>query len=695
MRPTTNLLEERNDRVDGSLIHAKTNPSPQEPYNVPVLGLLITLIFSVGAAALGHLLVRKLTDSLDPALQIGLSGLVGLGAMGTLTLFIGFIPGSLSPIGAGFVGAIALVAAVPALRNASPRLSLEKPKGLEWLFVAGVAIAVLFALVSVLAPSDTVEWDSLAYHLAVPKLYIQAGQIYPITYIHHSNFPGAVDYLYIWGLVWGGEAGAKSFTLAFHLFGLLAIFGLTRQIYGKMEAWWAALAWTTVPLVLWLSGTAYIDVQNGLFAGLGILFAALWIRERTSNWAWLSGILLGLATGSKYTGLQTIFAVGVVIVIASILAKRSNPGSTATARGLVTVCGLALLIASPWYVKNTIWVGNPVYPFFYKQLGGKNWAAWNADIYQNEQQSFGAARATPDGKIEPQRIGHAILGLAYQPGRYINPGQTAGQGFLTGSVGFAVIGAMLLWLISGRAGPLESSVLGVTLLSLAMWFVLSEQSRYIIALAVPLSVLAGGGVTRLRAGPALAGAIAVQALFSLYLMKSYGFGSDQSRFDKQLQVVTGRLTRDEYMKASVGFYDPAQTLNDIVKGGRVALYDEVFGYLLDVPYFWANPGHTTELGYDSMKSGADLIAALKGHEINYVYINIIPPGSSRNDLSLQRWLSAAGIGGPPQPYTDVEKSQHRGDTNWWSKMVLADAIAQHQLEPVKEFGPRVIFRVAG
>src|SRR6202011_1887734 len=116
------------------------------------------------------------------------------------------------------------------------------------------ALAILFATVSVLAPSDTMEWDTLAYHLAVPKLWLQAGQIQPISYIHHSNFPFAVDNLYIWGLAWGGEEGAKAFTLAFHTYGIFAVFGFARQVYGELAGWWAALTWATIPAVLWLSG---------------------------------------------------------------------------------------------------------------------------------------------------------------------------------------------------------------------------------------------------------------------------------------------------------------------------------------------------------------------------------------------------------------------------------------------------------
>jgi hypothetical protein len=662
-----------------------------------MLGVLITLVFSIGAACFGHLLIRRITPSLDPALRVGLCGLVGLGAIGTLTLFIGLAPGGLSTGGTWIVVLVCTAATALCARSLKYRVPFALARGPELIVAAAIGIALLFALVSILAPTDTIEWDTLAYHLAVPKIWLQAGQIQPVSFIHHSNFPFAVDNLYIWGLSWGGEAGAKAFTLAFHIFGIFAVFGFARQVYGGRAGWWAALTWTTIPVVLWLSGTAYIDVQNGLYAGLGILFAALFVKEREPHLAWMAGIMLGLAAGSKYTGLQTIFAVGVVLVAALFLGRRSNGAATPLpAKYILVVCGLALAVASPWYLKNIAWTGNPVYPFFYNQLGGKNWSKWNAQIYQAEQQSFGTGRELGDttGPLQPQRIGQAILGIAYEPGRYINPGQTSGQGFPIGSIGFIVVGSMLLWLISGRASPFESSVLGAVLISFAMWFVLSEQSRYIIALGVPLSVLAGGGVLRLRAGPVLAVAIALQALFSFYLMKSFSANGRESRFDEQLRVVTGQTPLDEYKIHAASFLQPAEYLNQVAKGGRVALYDEVFGFLLDVPYFWANPGHTTELGYESMRTGEDLARSLRAKGITYVYLNRLPPGTNPRDPDFIRWDATLGLLGSPKPYTAEEWSQHGQDLNWRAKAVLGDAIATGWLAVDNQLGSQhFIFKV--
>ncbi len=658
-------------------------PKTYSNYTCSVLGALVTFLFAIGAACFGHLLISRLTASLDPALRIGVSGLAGLGGIGTLTLFVGLVPGGLSIIGMTLLWLVVVASAALCLREGRPQVRFILPKDLSLLALLAIALALIIALVSVLAPSDILEWDTLAYHLAVPKIWLHDGQIHPISFIHHSNFPLAVDNLYIWGLSWGGESGAKAFTLAFHIYGILAIFGLARQVYGEVAAWWAAVAWATIPAVLWLSGTGYIDVQNGLYAGLGILFAALLARDRAAEYGWLSGVMLGLAAGSKYTGLQTIFAAAVVLIAAPLVTNRKSKTENRKSKienpKSFLVPLIALAIASPWYFKNVVWMGNPVYPFFYNQFGGKYWSPWQGQIYQAEQQSFGVARESPPSSpIQPQRIGHAVLGLAYQPGRYINPGETSGQGTPLGATGLVAIGALLLWMMSGRASPFESSALAIILVSFGMWFVLSEQSRYIIALGVPLSVLAGGAVVRLRSGRFLAAAIAIQALVSFYVVKSL-------RFDDEIRVVTGQTSLDDYMKHTA-FYAISKTLNEDVKGGRVALFDEVFGFFLDVPYLWANPGHSNELGYDKMATAGDLVSALKRDGVTHVYVNLIPPGSDPSDPELRRWLVTLGLDGLPQPYSPEERAKKMPDLNWRQKILLGEAIASNKLEIVERFG---------
>jgi 4-amino-4-deoxy-L-arabinose transferase-like glycosyltransferase len=647
------------------------------------VGVIVTLLVALGACGLGRASFGRWTGKLDPAAKLGIEGLLGLGLLGWITLPIGLLS-------SGFrwgVGVIAILALFGLVQFVRERPRGAAPKGPAAIGLLVLVLAALIALVSVLAPSDMADWDSLAYHLAVPKIWLAAGQIQFVSYIHHSNFPFLVDNLYVWGELWGGESGAKAFMLAYAIYGSFAVFGLARSRYGATAGWWSTVAFATVPVVMWEAGTAYVDVAHALFGGLGVWLAAGLIDDaepRTGNWV-LPALLLGGAVGSKYTALQTVPILGAVLLAYCLLKKAGRPADVVK-MGLV-----ALAIGSSWYVKNVAWTHNPVYPFFYSKFGGVNWDAFQERIYKDQQQTFGAGRPMAanytEGPLEPLRLGSSILGTAYMPGRYVDPAPTQGQGFPFVSLGAIPIAAMLAWLLSGRSGRREGVCLAVALLSFLAWFVLSQQARYSLVWCVPLLLMAGGAVARLRSGTVMAGAIAVQALGTLFVATRYG-----DAFASKLRVVLGQETPEAYQTRMLGFYEPAQFLNKLPGVKRVGLFDEVFGYLLDVPYFWAGPGHTTELGYEHLRNGGELADALKAHGISHAYVSLALGttfGGNRDER--EKFLAASGLNGAPIPYSDREARM--ADPRSAVKVLLAEAIATGRLKPIQSFRSGIVLEV--
>ncbi len=641
-----------------------------------MLGLLLTLIVAsaITLGAAGWL--RRWTEELDPAERIGICGLLGLGTLGLATFLVGLVPGSLGSARFVTLGLPVAAIAVGGLRSRLSVFRFALPRGAAMLFPAALGLLALTALVAVLAPSTTADWDSLAYHLAVPKLFLESGAVRFVQGIHQSNFPATVDSLFTLGLAYGGQSGAKAFCFVYLLLGMVALFGLGRRLYGEKAGWWSALAFAGVPVAIWESGTAYIDAAHGLYAGLGTIYAACALAdsERRRQAFLLAGAMLGFAAGSKYTGLQVVFAVGVVCLVGLAARRQVKAGI----RPALAALALALALAAPWYVKTAVYTGNPVFPFFSSVLGGRDWDAWRASIYQNEQQSFGVGR-TEHGRDVAQ-IGHAVLGLAYQPGRYVNPGQDQGMGFPTGAIGFAVLVAGAFWAASGRMGARERAVMGAVGVLLLMWFFLSQQSRYLTVVAVPLAALAGAGVSRLRLGPVLAAAVAVQAGYSFLLLKV-------TQFDDQMKVAFGRVSREDYQAAGIGFYEASQAINDRPDLTRVALYEEVFGYLLDKPYFWANPGHSKLIPYETLNDGDAFADSLLGLGFSHVYVNLIVPWESPQRPGIAaRWAHDAGLGGPsPEGLTPEDRAFMARDLNLKWRLLMADAAMRGRLVVAQTF----------
>lgn len=645
-----------------------------------ILGVFVTLLVCLGLTGLGGSLLKRSLAVLDPAAAFGTAGLLGLGFLGMASFAIGYIPGGLGILGLGLVGILSLVGLALLIKDRQ-MFAFRGPVGVDRIFPLALGLATLFVLVSTLAPSDINDWDSLAYHLAVPKLWLQAGRVEFIPSIHHSNFPFTIDILNVWGLMWGGQAGAKAFELAIYLLGLAFVFGVSRQQYGARAGWWGALAFGTVPVVMWEAGSAYIDVAHGLYAGGGLLLAAIAASDSAKRNLWLpAGLLLAFAVGTKYTGLQMVAATGFVLLAGGIASRDSKTG----VRLAFSIGLLALVIGSPWYIKNVVNTGNPVYPFFYEKLGGKNWDQRRMDIYRNEQQTFGVSR-TEKGR-DVTGMGGAIFGVGYQPGRFVNPGQTQGLGTPLGAIGAALVAVLILVPAAGRVRKFEGLVLGAVGISLLMWFLLSQQSRYIVPLAVPLAVLGAGVALDKRLGKLAMGLIGLQSAYSLWLVNT-------QRTASQLPVVVGKVSAEEYQTATIPFFAASQGINKTVGTGKVALYDEVFGYLLNVPYFWANPGHCTLIPYDTLSTGEGYTRALKDQGITHVYISLSPVVKERQFA--KRWMGSMGLGDPSVVFPPEERQAlfQNWETKW--HILLSDAIREGRLVPEQSFRSGVLFRIVG
>lgn len=433
------------------------------------------------------------------------------------------------------------------------------------------------------------------------KIWIEHGSVDYLPFMHQSNVPATANMLYLLVLPFGGQFAAKVMVIFVGLFAAMAIGGITERRYGSHSGWWAALAIFCVPVVLSEIGTAYVDVFHGSAFAIAALFAALWIEDRHQRrFLVLSAVFMGLALATKYTAIQTGGALGIAMLIVGAGSKTL----AASLRGAAIVGSVGFLLASPWYIRNFVNTGNPVYPFFYSVFGGRNWNDANAAAYSASQAQFGIGQVSDGGKDVTALPGSAVA-LALHPEKQIDGGTHRG------AVGPAFLLGLLWWPLAGlrRAGGFEKVLLATALITLVTWFFLTQQSRYIISLVALAAPLLGGAIVRLPSGFLPASAIALQALFTGFLFTRDSLAVPDS---------------EQALRAGFDFYPETLRINEIGKSEpvKVALYDEVRGYYLDVPYFWANPGHHTMLAYDSFEKPEDLIRGLKNLGVTHVLLKL-------------------------------------------------------------------------
>jgi hypothetical protein len=149
------------------------------------------------------------------------------------------------------------------------------------VFLAFAAVAAIAAM----APPLAMEWDSLAYHLALPKIWLHLNAARSMPYDHHSYFPQLMEMLYAGGLATTGYGGAKLMHTLAGALALLAVAGFVSRHAGRAAGRWAALAVAGCPLALWEAGTAYIDMATALYTVLAVmmLYDGVWRGRRRAR----------------------------------------------------------------------------------------------------------------------------------------------------------------------------------------------------------------------------------------------------------------------------------------------------------------------------------------------------------------------------------------------------------------------------
>ncbi len=235
------------------------------------------------------------------------------------------------------------------------------------LFILLIFLSII--LIGLLATVPPVSRDALTHHLAVPKLYLQHGGIYEIPSVVFSYYPMNLDLLYLLPLYFGNDILPNYIHFGFALLTAWLIFNYIKKRMGALHALIGALFFLTTPIIIKLSTTAYVDLGLIFFSTAAILYMLRW-AESDFNVKFLlySAIFCGLALGTKYNGLIVLFFLTLFVPIVYIRSKAGNISNISQQMQAVGFgcffCLVALIIFSPWMIRNYIWTHNPVYPLY-------------------------------------------------------------------------------------------------------------------------------------------------------------------------------------------------------------------------------------------------------------------------------------------------------------------------------------------
>ena len=604
---------------------------------------LIAATYTIGTGAvLGPIRVRSWSEAGERAV---FAITLGMGILAYIVLALGLVGFTRTPVFAGIVGLGAIAALARAVLSARGRKSgatgaraATEPSGADRYLPLFAAVALgllgLLTFIAAVAPPGALEWDSLSYHLADPKTYLQDGRISYLPWDHHSNFPFTLEMLYLLMLGLGSVGAAK---LCHWLCGVLLIASvytfakrhITPAETGRRVGIVATLIVATTPIVLWEASVAYVDLATALFIWLSLyalMNAAQAVRPEgeapqtgdSVPWLVVSALMMGFALGTKMTvlafwGMLLLGILGWHYLTTRRWAKETLPHAALWG-------GIALLIGAPWYIKTLIYTGNPVYPFFYNLFGGKYWNAQNAADYAANQGMFGFAKTPVNLLLGPWQVTTETLAATAAHRQYV---YTEYQPFILSPTLLALVFATP-FLLGSRRLSAASRYLGLFAAGVfVFWFFLMQQTRYLIPAVPALAVIgAEGVVVAWEQRRRLIGSFGASLLVLSLLWAAYIEGSMMTV--RALPMVLGAQTMDEYVIHEQGGLGAALLWinRNTPPDGKVALFDEVRGYYLDRPYVWATPNHAYGLlPWNTYKDVDDWLADFKKRGYTTLLVN--------------------------------------------------------------------------
>jgi hypothetical protein len=254
----------------------------------------------------------------------------------------------------------------------------ERSKQLRLQIVLTGVLVVLIGSTIMLAWVPPVSRDALTHHLAIPKLYLKHGGIYEIPTSIFSYYPMNLDLLYVIPLYFGNDIIPKIIHFTFALMTAWLIFSYLKKRSDSCDALIGVVFFLSLPIIVKLSITAYVDLGLVFFSTAALMFLFKWIENSFKiRYLTVSAILCGLAIGTKYNGLILLFLFSLCVpfVYSRKIRSTADPKETnhsgrefktfGLAVGYATAYMLiAVVIFSPWAIRNYIWTNNPIYPLY-------------------------------------------------------------------------------------------------------------------------------------------------------------------------------------------------------------------------------------------------------------------------------------------------------------------------------------------
>ena len=504
---------------------------------------------------------------------------------------------SVSGVARGLRGARCWAAAAPASESAALLLAVG-----------------LLAVEGVLVMAPVVGGDQTKYQLVYPRLFAEAGALVATPWSFWGYMQYLVNMLFAAAFVLRGDVLARLVNVAYGVLATGAVFALGRRCFGRAVGGWAALLFFTMPFTATLMVRAWVEFALTFYVVLAVIAVLAWRESGVRSWLALGALMGGFAAGTKLMGVLAPALLGTVVF--STAASRG--GIRGAIRATVGFALIAMLAASPCYLRNAVATGNPIFPFGYGIFGGSHWSAEAArgldDYYAayRETQAQKRGAGAYDSWLEAVRF---PWDATMAPYAFENVGRFA---YDIGPFLLAFVPGVLLlrrdsraWILVGLGLAYSAAVV------LGMWahprYIHPTLPLFLVVAVQALWTLGGGGLAARRATVALlALTVVAQAATALRVVAPL--------VPDSVRVATGRMSEDAFLRRYERRYPLWDLVNrEVPATGNVLILAMIpHPYHIIRPFTLASPLEQGAIDYRRLTTVDELTAVLAPLGVTHV-----------------------------------------------------------------------------
>jgi hypothetical protein len=468
-----------------------------------------------------------------------------------------------------------------------------------------LAISLLPCMLLVLTPE--VGKDALIYHLGVPKMFLEHHGIYFIPGNVFANYPFFGEMLYIWGLSVSGEVTAKGIHFDMALLILFSMWKFSKRYFPDNRfTSLSLLIFFTIPSVFQNAHVAYCDLTLAFYTFVAGYAFLNWFNTKETLWIILCGVFSGIAMSIKFGGLYLPLS-GCLGILWGC--RRQKISSKKAIRLFSLYILFTFIAGAPFYLKNWVMTGNPLYPLFYHIFGGKGWSADQGRYYDLLINNLGMGRELIDYLLLPWNL--SFRARMHSP-------------MFDGLIGPVFI-LVLPFAIGVRRISIELKIVWVyCLMAFVFWASSAQQIRYLVPLFPFLALMVGHTFSHYLNSKI------IFTLLSLFIASGLAFNGyhviDDFKKIRPVGVLMGHEDKNAFLSRMIPPYEMLRYVNTQLPDNSYVftIYMKHLSYLFERPFYSDSmfESYTIETILNHSKNPEDVRLALKEKGFTHILYDI-------------------------------------------------------------------------